>query len=146
MTLSNGFQGQDVLPADIVHLMVRFGRYEFKLQTDEDEAQAMGQLTGKLYSIGTNNPQGFLAALADAVLPVGGWAVYGASHMLWEIFSSSVSAEILQNTAYIAINTASIDFLRTSGVTTMWVTGYEWDHWYAMGGTAETWPKLSRTK
>ena len=72
-----------MLPNDIISLMDRFGRYEFNPQTSGVDPADMGQLMARLYPFASADPDGFLVALAGAVLPVGGRAVYGASRAIW---------------------------------------------------------------
>src|SRR2546421_73039 len=98
----------------------------------------MGELVGELYAFASSDPERFLVALAQAVLPVGGWAVYGASCILWECFSSDAGV-LAQHPAYKAIRDGAINFLRSNGVPPMRVKGYEWQYWTDNGGTSETW-------
>jgi hypothetical protein len=105
-----------VLPSDIISMMERFGRYEFNPQANADNGADIGQLMAELYPFASADPAGFLAALAGAVLPVGGWAAYGASRTIWELLSPSVSVSVRQHPSYNAIMNAALEFLRTSGV------------------------------
>jgi len=126
------------LPDDIVSLMERLGRFEFDAQTSgENAGELWGRWAETLPPFASANPEGFVNALAEAVLPVGGWAVYGASRTLWELFSSQESVRLHQ--ASLAIMDAAIAFLRANRVSPMYVRGYEWEHWFARGGTRETW-------
>src|SRR5712691_1539152 len=134
-------QKQPALPSDIISMMERFGRYEFNPQTSAYDGEDIGRLMAELYPFASTDPDGFLVALAEAVLPVGGWAVYGASRTIWELLSSSASAH--QNPSYNAIMNAALAFLRTNGVSFMMLRGYEQNHWLASGGTMDTWgPRL----
>src|SRR5712691_6232044 len=116
-------QKQPALPSDIISMMERFGRYEFNPQTSAYDGEDIGRLMAELYPFASTDPDGFLVALAEAVLPVGGWAVYGASRTIWELLSSSASAH--QNPSYNAIMNAALAFLRTNGVSFMMLRGYE---------------------
>ncbi len=136
-------QKQPALPSDIVSMMERFGRDEFNPQANAFAAEEIGQLMGNLYSFASTDPDNFLVALAEAVLPVGGWAVYGASRTIWELLSPSASSPIRQHPSYNAIMNAAIEFLRANGVPPMRIRGYEWDYWLDSGGTIDTWvPRL----
>src|SRR6266849_4138399 len=105
MGLFSRRQKQPALPDDIIRMMERFGRYEFNPQTSGVDPADMGQLMAELYPFASADPDGFLVALAEAVLPVGGWVVYGASHTIWELLSSSASAQ--QHPWYKAVTSAS---------------------------------------
>lgn len=132
---------EHALPGDIVRKMERYGQFEFHWQTGGDNAAEVGELLAALAPFATTEPDGFLAALADAVLPVGGWAIYGASRAIWEFLSSSASAH--QNPRYSAIMSAALEFLRTNGVPPKELRPYEWHHWLDSGGTVDTWiPRL----
>ena len=125
------------LPGNIVSIMERYGRYEFNPQTGAFSPEASGQLMGDLYPFASADPDGFLTALADAVLPVRGWAVYGASRLIWELLSSSPEGR--QHPLYKAIMSAALEFLRTQGVSIGMLRGYEREHWLVSGGTMDTW-------
>lgn len=125
------------LPSDIVSIMERYGRYEFNPQTGAFSPQLEGQLMGDLYPFASADPDRFLTALADAVLPVGGWAVYGASRLNWELLSSSPEGR--QHPLYKAILSAALEFLGTQGVSIGMLRGYEREHLLATGGTMNTW-------
>ncbi len=137
MGFFSGRQRPPTLPSDIVRMMERFGRYEFNPQASADNPEEIWQMMGGLYPLASANPDGFLVALAEAVLPVGGWAVYGASRTTWELLSSSASAR--QHPSYNAIMNAALEFLRTNGVSLAMLRGYEREHWLASGGTINTW-------
>jgi tetratricopeptide (TPR) repeat protein len=128
-----------MLPNDIVRKMERFGQYEFNSQTSGVDPAEMGQLLGDLYPVASADPDGFMVALAEAVLPVGGWAVYGASRTIWELLSPSASPSIRQHPSYNAIMNDALEFLRTKGRSFMMLRPYEQDHWVASGGTRDTW-------
>lgn len=129
-------QKQPTLPRDIVSVMERFGRLEFDPQGSGDDAGDIWQQFVELSPFASTDPDGFLVALAGTVLPVGSWAVYGASRTIWEFLSSSAS---VQHPSYSAIMSAALEFLRANGVPPMKLRNYEWDHWLALGGTMDTW-------
>jgi hypothetical protein len=76
----------------------------------------------------------FLTSLSTLAEQYGGWAAYGAERLMIEVAGGSH-----EHPAYGQIMDASLNFLRTNGVPPMNVTGYEWRHWIASGGTNETW-------
>jgi len=131
-------QKQPALPNDIIPMMERFGRFEFDPQgSGEDAGDIWGQWAERVIPFAEADPNGFLIALAEAVLPVGGWAVYGASRTIWECFSSK--EVIRQHPSYKAIMSAALEFLRTSGVRLGDLRPYEREYWLASGGTIDTW-------
>lgn len=131
---------QHSLPRDIIPLMERFGHMEF-------DPQGQGAETGHIWlrlahlvmPFAQADPAGFLSALANAVLPVGGWAVYGASRAVWEFLSPDHGSPLRRDPSYKAIMSAALDFLRSNGVPPMNVRGYEWEYWLDAGGTRDTW-------
>lgn len=123
------------LPADIVDCVARFGRYEVDPEGSGEQGEEQGRMMIDLYSFASAEPERFIADLADAVLPVGGWAVYGASRTVWELVTSPDK----QHPAYKAIMDGAIAFLRSNGLPPMRVRGYEWDYWLDSGGTRDTW-------
>src|SRR6266571_1995132 len=131
-------QTQPRLPSNIVPMMERFGRYEFNPQTSGIDPREIGQLVAELYQIASADPDGFLVTLAGAVIPVGGWAAFGACCILWECFGSNIDSS-LQNSSYHAIMNTAIEFLRANGVPPMRIKGYIWQYWVNNGGTSDTW-------
>jgi len=137
--------GGGVLPGNIVSVLERYGQYEWNPQANTMGIGELGNLMAGLYPIATADPDRFLSDLATAVLPVGGWAVYGASRLIWELLSSTNDSQVLQNPAYIAIMDATIEFLRSNGVPPMRVRPYEWNYWLGKGGTITSWVPTRRT-
>lgn len=107
---------QYALPGDIVSKMERFGRFEFDPQGSSGEMGDFGDLMIELYSFASAEPEGFLVALAEAVLPFSGWAGYGASRTVWEVLSPGRGSPLREHAAYISIMNAAIQFLRANGV------------------------------
>lgn len=127
--------GGYALPPDIVDHATRFGHSEVDPQGSGDQGEEMGWLIGELYPFASAEPARFMTDLADAVTPVGGWAVYGASRIVWELISSPNE----QSSEYKAIMDGAIAFLRSNGVPPMRIRGYEWRYWLDSGGTLDTW-------
>lgn len=124
------------LPRNIVSLMERFGRFEFYPQARNENSMEIGmEWAEQVFPVAQADPEGFMKDLADAVLPVGGWAVYGASRTLWEAFGSARKSD--PNPSYNAIMSAAINFLLSNGV--LPVRGYEMDYWIRNGRTNEEW-------
>lgn len=127
--------GGYALPPDTVERVAGFGRYEVNPEGSGEQGEEQGRLMIDLYPFASAEPERFMADLADAVLPVGGWAVYGASRVIWEL----VDPPDKQHPAYKAIMDGAIAFLRSNGVPPMRVRGYEWQYWLDNGGTRDTW-------
>ncbi|MEW2521037.1 hypothetical protein [Actinacidiphila alni] len=71
--------------------------------------------------------------IAQAVLPVGGWPVYGASRMLQDLRSHDDSSA-----AYLRVLDAGLDFLHTSGVGAEHLNGWDQHRWNETRGPG-TW-------
>jgi len=123
------------LPPNIVWMMEKFGRFEWDPRDTEVEAsQVWNLLQAPLMSLAQADPGAFVTALATDVLPAGGWAVYGASHTLDNVLPSASSFSDAD-----AIHAASLEFLRTRGVQSGRLTGWEWQFWLRTRGQAEPW-------
>jgi hypothetical protein len=88
------------LPADIVPMMEKFGRYEYDPQgSGIDSSDLYQNCVIPLYPMAQDDPAGFVEALGDAVLPVGGWSAYGAERAVAEPigldFATPASQELL---------------------------------------------------
>lgn len=123
------------LPADIVAKMETFGRFEFDpVGSGFDAGYIWTQLVAPLLPAAQADSAGFLRELAGAVLPVGGWAVYGGSHLVKELLSGD-----LDDPSYHAMMAASLDFLRELGVPNLRLNGYESLFWSQHKGRTEPW-------
>lgn len=79
-----------LLPANVVQMMERFGRHEIDPMGSADDGYAVFQATQEpLISASRTDPSAFISALADACLPVGGWAVYGADRTVINLVGTS---------------------------------------------------------
>ncbi len=134
----------EFFPANILDLLKSYGLSE---RYDAEERAELGiqtQDTGillqeKFFLLARydGEPERFLTAVANLALPVGGWAVYGASEWLCDL---GYSLEQFQdNPASRALLDASVAFLRAERTPPGNVPSYEWLHWIASGGTPETW-------
>jgi len=119
-------------------MMERFGRFEFHQQGSADDiGNIWSQTQAPLQPFASADPDGFLVALARVVLPVGGWVVCGASRTIFNVLSPSES--VRQHPSYNTIMNASLEFLRTSGMPSIMLNGYEEAHLLASGGTLNAW-------
>jgi hypothetical protein len=114
-------------------MMARFGRYSFQPHLSPD-TEIYHDVIIPLYPLAQASPDKFVTWLRDQVLPVGGWAVLGASRALWELLGSG-----FQHPARTELLTAGLQFLRNRGVPNPMVTGYEWRFWCDTKGQNEPW-------
>ena len=116
MRIFRKHQKQPALPSDIIGMMERFGRFEFHQQGSVDNiGDIWSQTQAPLQPFANADPESFLVVLAGAVLPVGGWAVCGASRTIFNVLSPSES--VRRQPLYNAIMNASLAFL-----TSQWCT------------------------
>ncbi|MBK6870821.1 MAG: hypothetical protein IPJ14_09690 [Kineosporiaceae bacterium] len=118
-------------------LAARFGRHEFYGQAStEDPVQIQRETLIPLYPEAARDPNAFLERLRREVLPAGGWALYGADRLMWELITDKTAR---QSEAGLEIMDASLSFLRENGVPPQRVRPYQWEHWIGTGGTIDTW-------
>lgn len=118
------------LPADTIAQLEQLGRTNYYPQAGD----APWQFVAAMYQLGQDDRQGFLADLAALVVPVGGWASYGALRLLWEVFSTD-----LELPDFDAIALAGLQFLRSHGVPTSRVSPYELGIWHRLQGDETPW-------
>jgi len=116
--------------------MEQFGRFEFDPRRPGNIGpdEVYSTIIGPLYQLSRSDGAGFLADLAAAVVPVGGWAVYGGERLVKELFSGD-----LQDPSYDAMMGAALDFLRSLGIPNVRLNGYESSFWRSHKGKAEPW-------
>lgn len=132
---NTGSSNVDSLPPDIVSRMTDFGEYEFSPQTSrQDPSYIWSGIVAPLVPLAQQDPAGFLRDLADAVLPAGGWAVFGGARLVKEVLDGGSD-----DPSYAAMMSASLDFLRANGISMMHINGYERSFWYAHKGRTESW-------
>jgi len=122
------------LPVNIVTMMERFGRHEASWAPSDEDAFAIWNETQQpLLDLVSQDQQQFTDALADAVVPVGGFAVLGGSRTVINLIGE------MDTPSYDRLMDGTIEFLRASNVPPMHVTGYEWQYWIGKGGTNADW-------
>jgi hypothetical protein len=127
-----------LLPADIVPMMERFGRHEIDPMGSSDDGYAVFQATQEpLLGAAASDPMEFIRALADACVPVGGWAVYGADRTVVNLIGTSPGGA-----DWPRILDASIEFFRSNYVPPIRVPMYAWERFLENGGTSNTWLQL----
>lgn len=123
------------LPSNIVPMMEQFGRFEFDPRPGSvDAGDVWRTLVAPLMPFAQGDSAAFLRALADAVVPVGGWAAYGAECLVKELLSGD-----LDDPSYASIMTVALHFLRACGVPGIRLNGYERSFWERTTGRTEPW-------
>lgn len=123
------------LPPNIVEMMTVFGQYRFDpMGSSTDPSYIWNGICAPLLPAVKFDTAGFLHELAASVLPVGGWAVYGGSHLVKELLSGD-----LNDPSYHAMMEASLDFLREQGVPKLRLNDYESSFWNEHKGRTEPW-------
>ncbi|WP_327342415.1 hypothetical protein [Streptomyces europaeiscabiei] len=121
------------LPGDVVSRMERFGRFEFDpVGTDIDASDVWGELQAPFLPFAQSDPEGFARALADAVLPAGGFALFGAARTVWNLVGSGFSSP-----AHHSVRMAALEFLRANGVPSNRLSADDWRFWQE--NRAEPW-------
>ena len=117
---------RSVLPGDIVQRMEYYGRCEFSPQSSGPEvANKINELIYQpLYPVACADPDTFITRLADAVLPVGGWAVYGGERCVRDLINTQT-----RHPGFVAMIDAAMAFLRSQGHGMQHVAPYEREVW-----------------
>jgi hypothetical protein len=97
-----------LLPADIVPLMAKYGQARWNLEYDGFKP---GPFDEELQKLPPDAQRSWVVALSEAVVPVGGWAAYGAEETVMKALGHPVDLP-----AYRAILDCALDFQRSVGV------------------------------
>ncbi|WP_405432260.1 hypothetical protein [Micromonospora sp. NBC_00617] len=122
------------LPAQIVSMMDKFGRYEWYGESSGLGPEEAWGMLSTLWPLRQSDPAGLTAALARQVTPIGGWAAYGASRAVAELVGLGFEGVDAK-----AVLDGGIQFLRQHGVPPLRVRGYEWSRWVDTGGDVNNW-------
>lgn len=126
------------LPPSIFAMMERFGRHEIDVMASTDDGYAVFQATQEpVLDAARTDPEGFVKALADACVPVGGWAADGANRTVVNLVGSSPPGA-----GWTRILDASLEFLRSNYVPPSRIPPYAWQRFLQTGGTPNTWIPL----
>lgn len=118
------------LPADVVERMERFGRFEHDpVGSDIDAARVWEELQQPFLEFAQTDPVRFARALADAVLPAGGFALFGAARTVWNLVGSDHSSP-----AYDTVRMAALEFFQANGVPSNRLSGDDWRFWQCNRG------------
>ncbi len=113
-----------VLPTDVLARMAEYGQASWNLEYAILEPAPFDEELGRM------RPEAqaeWVAALSEEVLPVGGWAAYGAAEVLMKALGHPVQLE-----SYCAILEASLQFQRDAGVWDSQLTPNEQLYWQEM--------------
>jgi hypothetical protein len=116
-------------PAPVAELEA-FGRFSY----DPQGSPPPGDLEARMYQRYQADRESFLAALAAAASDHGGWIAYGAERMMVSIAGGDV-----QHPAYDVVMARALAFLRSNGVPSSRLTGYEWSWWLQHEGASQSW-------
>ncbi|MFC4506949.1 MULTISPECIES: hypothetical protein [Streptomyces] len=113
------------LPTDVVPRMEKFGRFEFDpVGSDIDASDVWAELQAPFLEFAQSDPEGFARALANAVLPAGGFALFGAARTVWNLAGSDFTSP-----AYAAVRMAALEFFRVNGVPNNRLSADDWRFW-----------------
>lgn len=133
MSFSRRDQGAARLPRDVVPRMEQFGRFEFDPAGSELDGTVVWEvLQAPFLEFAQSEPDRFAAALAEAVLPAGGFALYGAARTVWNLLGSD-----FRHPAYDTVRLAALEFFRAAGVPKNRLTAGDWQFWRRHRG--DTW-------
>jgi hypothetical protein len=105
--------------------MERFGRFEFDpVGADIDASAVWSELQAPFLPFAQSDPEGFALALAHAVLPVGGFALFGAARTVWNLVGSDFGSQ-----AYDAVRMAALEFFRANGVPSNRLSADDYRFW-----------------
>jgi hypothetical protein len=106
--------------------MEYYGRCEFSpSQSEPDAPHRINELIYEtLYPIAAADPDRFIAELALAVLPAGGWAVYGGERCVRDLINAQT-----RHPGFVAMIDMAMEFLRSQGYLMLHVAPYEREVW-----------------
>lgn len=115
------------LPGGVVSRMERFGRYEFDpMGAGIDARTVWSELQAPLLEFAQADPAEFAAQLVTAVLPAGGFALYGAARTIWNLLGSD-----FRHPSYDTVRMAALEFFRANGVPMNRLSAKDWQFWQA---------------
>jgi hypothetical protein len=121
-------------PADMLRRLELLGRCEMDYTGSGVDVREIPAFIVSSYNDSQADPEGFLADLRAVVADdTGGFATYGASCLVFEMFGSQVRYEDA-----LALLDGGIAFKRERGLPSMFLKGYEWVRWQEVNGS-DTW-------
>ncbi len=120
-----------VLPPDLVSRLEPLGRFEFDPQGSGVDAIGHPNAEYPLMQMAKQDPDGFMAALAAATVPIGGWTVYGAMRLIWHFGLADPDVPQADSDA---ISMAALQFLHDSGYPRERLTPRDMAFWRRLAG------------
>lgn len=122
------------LRPSIAQDLVVYGQFEFDpTNSNTDSSWIYDNLYQPYLDWAKNDPDEFTTQLAAAVLPVGGWAVYGGQRLVVDLITSRYDG-----TGYRSMQDAALDWLHEQGVSSGQLSGHEFERWLNTRGSG-TW-------
>lgn len=124
------WQRGPLLPERLFAELERFGRFEIDPANPEFALDSVPPYV-ELYRIWEADPHRCYRELADAVIPIGGWTLYGASRALWEVDSSLDHPP--------GIHLEAMEFLRGRNVPQAMLSSWQIELWNQHRGPVAHW-------
>lgn len=102
--------GRAHVRGDVVYWLGRYGLYEAYRENSGISYDDVSPTIVAMHQIWHDDPETFVRKLADIVLPVGGWPVYGAHKMVGEILGD------YSDERYVEVFKAAMRFARARKV------------------------------
>lgn len=87
--------GRAHVRGDVVHWLASYGWYKAYRKRSGIRQQDLTPTIAAMHQLWSDRPEVFVRRLAEVVLPVGGWPVYGAHRMIHEIVGGYTDDHVL---------------------------------------------------
>jgi len=115
--------------------MERFGRFEFDpTGVDIDATAVWSELQAPLLEFAQSDAERFVTELVRAVLPVGGFAFFGAARTIWNLLGPD-----FRHPGYDTVRMAALQFFRANGVPNSRLSANDWQFWLRNRAQDEPW-------
>ncbi len=112
-------RSEGMFPPTLRHDLEMYGRFEFDPAGGIESDRIYLHLLAPYLETAQADPVGFTAALARLALPIGGWTVYGAAHLIVDLIGD------VDDENYLAMQDAAIEWVLSQGHSRLRLTGYE---------------------
>ncbi len=120
--------GHPLLPANIVSIMERSGRHKIAPHSSGEPGPLDPGwepiIPFELEQQARAEPQQIVEALAEVIVPVGGWAVYGAAELALDVMNHDLS-----NSAYRALFVGGLEVRRKADVPWVMLNSFDQMYW-----------------